>query len=410
MKNLIADQQTSRRNFIGKVGIGAAALAVSPACTFASNQASRRKIHLGIVGGGFGTGFQFHEHPNCIVEAVSDLIPERREGLMKVYGCSKSYESLEKLILDPKIEAVFIATPAPDHVRHVVMTLKAGKHVLCAVPAAMTIEECYKLREAVRSSGLTYMMAETSYFRQNTISVRKFYHDGLFGNLFSAAAEYNHPGLDALWFANGKPTWRHGLPPLLYPTHCTSFLISVTGERLTHVSGLGWGDDSALLKNNPYMNPFWNETAFFKTSKGHPFRVEVNWKGALRGAERGEWRGDKMSFYSSLNDGADHTIIREADGIGKDDAGFQRKTNLVETYKQPMWWQTEMLPEKLRHNSGHDGSHSFITHEFIDALLNNRQPAVNVYEALAYTAPGIVGHQSALKNGESMKIPDFDMK
>lgn len=410
MNNRISDHQTSRRNFIGKVGIGAAALAVAPACTFAGELTSTRKIRIGIVGGGFGTGFQFHEHPNCIVEAVSDLIPERREGLMKVYGCSKSYESLEKLILDPKIEAVFIATPAPDHVRHVVATLKAGKHVLCAVPAAMTIEDCHKLREAVRSTGLTYMMAETSYFRQNTISVRKFYKEGLFGNLFSAAAEYNHPGLDALWFTNGKPTWRHGLPPLLYPTHCTAFLISVTGERLTHVSGLGWGDDSLLLKNNPYKNPFWNETAFFKTNKGHPFRVEVNWKGALRGAERGEWRGDKMSFFSSLNDGAEHTIIREADAIGKDDAGFQRKTNVAETYKQPMWWQTEMLPEKLRHNSGHDGSHSFITHEFIDALLNNRQPVVNVYEALAYTAPGIVGHQSALKNGEYMKIPDFDDK
>lgn len=410
MNKQIPDHQTSRRNFIGKAGLGISALAAAPRYTFASEQTSTRKIRIGIVGGGFGTGFQFHEHPNCTVEAVSDLIPERREGLMKIYHCSKSYESLEKLLHDPKIEAVFIATPAPDHVRHCVETLKAGKHVLCAVPAAMTLEECHKLREAVRSSGLTYMMAETSYFRQNTISVRKFYREGLFGNLFSAAAEYNHPGLEVLWFKDGKPTWRHGLPPLLYPTHCTAFLISVTGERLTHVSGLGWGDNSGLLKNNPYNNPFWNETAFFKTNKGNPFRVEVNWKGALRGAERGEWRGDKMSFYSSLNDGAEHTIIRETDNVGKDDAGFQRKTNVVETYKQPNWWQTDMLPEPLRHNSGHDGSHSFITHEFIDSLINNRQPAVNVYEALAYTAPGIVAHQSALKNSEYMKIPDFDIK
>jgi len=106
----------------------------------------------------------------------------------------------------------------------------------------------------VKSSGLTYMMAETSYYRQNTISVRKFYKEGLFGNIFSAAAEYNHPGLESLWFENGKPTWRHGLPPMLYPTHCTSFLISITGERLKHVSGLGWGDKSELLKNNPYKN------------------------------------------------------------------------------------------------------------------------------------------------------------
>ena len=401
-------QSSGRRRFIAKAGIGMASLAIAPNITIAGGQPATRRIRIGIVGGRFGAGFQFHEHPDCIVEAVSDLRADRRENLMKVYGCSKSYESLEKLILDPKVEAVFIATPAPDHVRHAVMTLKAGKHVLSAVPAAMTIEDCYLLRDTVRSTGLTYMMAETSYFRQNTISVRKFYKDGLFGEMFSAAAEYNHPGLETLWFEDMKPTWRHGLPPLLYPTHCTAFLISVTGERLTKVSGLGWGDQSPLIQNNPYHNPFWNETAFFKTNKGKPFRVEVNWKGALRNTERGEWRGDKMSFFSSFDEGKDHTIVRVAETTGKDDAGFQHKTNVTEAYPQHNWWQTDLLPEPLRHNSGHDGSHCFITHEFIDALIHNRQPKVNVYEALAYTAPGIVGHQSALKDGEYLDIPDFD--
>ena len=127
----------NRRKFIGNAGLGIASLAVSSNFSSAVAQTNTRKIRIGIVGGRFGAGFQFHEHPDCIVEAVSDLRTDRRENLMKVYGCSKSYESLEQLILDPKIEAVFIATPAPDHVHHVVMTLKAGKHVLCAVPAAM---------------------------------------------------------------------------------------------------------------------------------------------------------------------------------------------------------------------------------------------------------------------------------
>ena len=253
------------------------------------------------------------------------------------------------------------------------------------------------------------MMAETSVWMQNTISVKKLYREGAFGDIFSAAAEYNHPGLDTLWFENGKPTWRHGMPPLLYPTHCTSFLISVTGERLTHVSGFGWGDDSPMLKNNNYNNPFWNGTAFFKTNKGNPFKVEVNWKGALINTVRAEWVGDKMSFFSGFKEGGEeHTIIRVTDKIGNDDVGFKYKDNRTETYKQPMWWKTDMLPEPLRHNSGHDGSHTFITHEFIDSLVNNRQPEVNIYEALAYTAPGIVAHESALKGGEFMMIPSFD--
>ena len=383
-------------------------IALAPQYLFAKNQDLGNKVRIGIIGGGFGASFYFHEHPNCIVAAVSDLRKDRREHLMEVYGCTQSYDSLELLLGDSNIDAVFIATPAPDHVRHVVASLDAGKHVLCAVPAAMTIEDCYTLRDAVRRTGLTYMMAETSVYRQNTISVRQLYKEGKFGEIFSAAAEYNHPGLEALWFEDGKPTWRHGLPPLLYPTHCTSFLISVTGERLTSVSALGWGDQSPLLKNNPYQNPFWNETAFFQTNKNHPFRVEVNWRGALINAERAEWRGENMSFISSPTESSEHTLIRSVDAEGKDDAGFQIKSNITEKYLQPKWWKTDLLPKSLRHDSGHDGSHVFITHEFIDAIINKRQPIVNVYEALAYTAPGIIAHESALKNGEYMKIPNLD--
>lgn len=398
----------NRRKFINMAGIGVSALAVNPRFAFAGEPKTNRKIRIGIVGGGFGAGFNFHEHPNCTVEAVSDLLTYRRENLMKVYQCTKSYESLELLLRDRKVEAVFIATPAPDHAKHVIASLKAGKHVLCAVPAAMTLEECNDIRAMVRRTGLTYMMAETSVYRQSTISVRKLYNEGKLGTIFSAASEYNHPGLEKLFFKDDKPTWRHGLPPMLYPTHCTSFLISVTGERLKTVTCLGWGDDSPLLKNNPYNNPFWNQTAFFKTDKEHPFRVEVNWKGALKEAERAEWRGTKMSFFDPTVGTGNFTTVRLADEVAKDDAGFMHTRNIAEVYKVPEWYNTDMLPEPLRHFSGHGGSHTFITHEFIDALVNNREPRVNIYEALAYTAPGIVANQSSLKDGETMTIPNFD--
>ena len=62
----------------------------------------------------------------------------------------------------------------------------------------------------------------------------------------------------------------------------------------------------------------------------------------------------------------------------------------------------------LRHNSGHHGSHPFITYEFVEACLNERRPTVDIYEALAYTVPGIIAHESALKGGITMKIPPFD--
>lgn len=400
--------QINRRRFLTLAGATASALSISPRFAFAGRPVSDRKLRVGIVGGRFGLGFYFHEHPNCTVEAVSDLIPDRRAALMKTYQCSKSYESLERLLKDPKVEAVALFTPAPDHARHVIQSLRAGKHVLCAVPAAMSIEECGQVLDTVKKTGLTYMMAETSVFREETITAKQLYKEGKFGTIFSSSAQYYHPGLEVLYFENdGKPTWRHGLPPMLYPTHVTAFLIAVTGERLTNVSCQGWGDDSPMLKGNPYKNPFWNETAFFKTNKGHAFTGEVCWKGALVGCERGEWRGDKMSLYSEYKHNEPHKVFA-TEKVGTDDGGFKIAEPEMQPYKATDWWKTDLLPQPLRHNSGHGGSHTFITHEFVDAIVNNRKPLIDIHEALAYTAPGIVAHQSALKGGEYMKIPSFD--
>jgi hypothetical protein len=67
-----------------------------------------------------------------------------------------------------------------------------------------------------------------------------------------------------------------------------------------------------------------------------------------------------------------------------------------------------LLPPGLRHDSDHRGSHTFLTHEFIDSIVKDRNPLIDVYEAVAYTAPGIVAHQSAMKGGELLAIPQYD--
>jgi len=404
----VASAPLSRRGFLTTTSAAAAALAAAPLTAWPAEPSTGKRIRVGIVGGGFGLSFQFHEHPDCIVEAVSDLRPERRDRLMKTYRCAKSYESLEKLILDRNIDAVAIFTPAPDHVRHSVAALRAGKHVLCAVPAAMTLEECRLLVDTVKQTGLTFMMAETSYYQQHTISARKFYEEGRFGELFATESEYHHAGLESLFWENGKRTWRHGFPPMHYPTHCTAHLVGVSGERLTEVTCNGWGDDDPVAKDNAYKNPFWNETAFFRTDRGHSFRVAVWWKGAHRGTERAQWFGTKLSFFCGHPNGLGPIIVRAGGQTEQDSGGFTRQLSEFERYEQPQWWRTEMLPAALRHDTGHEGSHAFLTHEFVDALLKNRKPTVDVFTAVACTAPGIVAHQSALRDGERMKIPSFE--
>lgn len=411
-RDLCGGDGSSRRDFLKATGGAVAGVTLAGRLAMAVTM-PQKKVRIGVVGGGFGRSFQWHEHPNCAVEAVSDLRPERRDGLMKTYQCGKSYNSLEELVRDKDIDAVAIFTEGPNHVRHVAEAMKHGKHAISAVPACMGggVEEAELLLDTVKKYGLTYMMAETSYYQQPTISVRKLYEQGKFGEIYYCEAEYQHAGLEVLYFENGKRTWRHGMAPMHYPTHSTALLTSVTGERLTEVACHGWGDDSPICKDNVYKNPFWNESAMFKTDRGHAFRVNVWWKGAHRGCERAQWIGNRMSFYGGHPNGLGPTIVRSAEGRKeKDDAGFVRDLPEMERYAQPEWWKTDLLPEPLRHNSGHHGSHTFLTHEFVDALIHERPPAVDVYEALAYTVPGVVAHQSALRGGELLKIPQFDTR
>jgi len=355
---------------------------------------SDRKVRIGVVGGGFGSAFHWHEHPNAVVEAVSDLRSDRRDRLMRVYRCDKSYDSLEKLVLDKNVDAVAIFTGAPDHARHVVLSMKAGKHCISAVPACLSLEEAEEMREVKEKTGLRYMMAETSCYRWETLTAKKLYADGQFGEIFYTEAEYYHntaggPERQSLWYYQGKPTWRYGYPPMLYVTHATGFLVGVTGERLVRVSCLGWADDDPAYQENAYRNPFTNQMALFQTERGNICRCG-QFRKVHAGGERAQWFGTKMTMYMA-GDAGQPFVIRQP---GRPDI-----TQL------PNYWHR--VPRAMRRDSGHGASHPFLTHEFITALVEDREPAIDLYESLAMTVPGILAHHSSLKDGEQMRIPDF---
>ncbi len=369
-----------------------------------------KKIHIGIVGGGFGNAFHWHLHPNCVVEAVADTREDRLTALAENYHSNKKYKSLEEMLKDDQIDAIAVFSGAPDHVKHSVACMNAGKHVISAVPACINLDQAEQLAESVRKTGMTYMMAETSYYHPATISARQFYKEGHFGDIYYTEAEYHHAGMEyVLWEEeDGSHTWRWGLPPMLYPTHCTSFLIGTTSERLTSVSCIGWGDNDPILEGNWYKNKFWNETALFKTDREHAFRVSINWRGAFGGCERAQWYGSKMSLFEGHPNGVGSVIRRSSHKMGADSAGFAREESEFEQYTYPNY--AEMyLPESLQVGGGHEGAEPFLTHEFIDALVNDRKPAIDVNEALAYTVPGIVAHMSAEKDGMQMNIPNIEI-
>lgn len=346
---------------------------------------SDRKVRVGIVGYGvcrFGAAFGFQDHPNVEIVAVSDLMPDRRRGLMKACRCDKSYESLETLVKDDKIEAVFVATDAPSHARHCMEVLKHGKHVMTAVPAVFgSIEQAEQLLETVQKTGLKYMMAETSCFHAGCYAMRRIYQAGGFGRLIYSEGEYYHYGPKPIDSFKG---WRIGLPPLWYPTHSTAYYVGVTGKRFTSVSCVGFNAGFGAYRSgaNKYDNPFSDEVALFQTSEGGSSRM-LMCKG-IRGlvVERGRVFGQKGWMEGT-----------EYHGAAKE---------LPDIARPP-------LPPGMP-AGGHGGSHGPLANEFIMSILENREPMVNIYEALAMTVPGIIAHQSALKDAETLKIPQYALR
>ncbi|MEA2062217.1 MAG: Gfo/Idh/MocA family oxidoreductase [Gemmatimonadota bacterium] len=409
MSNTNEGKSISRRRFITAATGTAVSLAAAPSVIAQSKSTKYRKsdklMRIGVVGGRFGASFYWHEHPNCKVTAVCDLRDDRIETLKKTYQCSTAYKDFKELIADKNVDAVAVCTPMPLHVPMSVAAMKAGKHVLSAVAAGMNEQECVELLETVKKTGMLYMMAETSFFRREIITCRQWAAEKKFGEIIYSEAEYHHDGIEAYWFNDdGSPTWRHGLPPMHYPTHATGIVVPVTGERLTEVTAIGWGDGAEIQSPNAYNNPFWCEASMFKTSGGHASRVSVFRRVASGGAERGQFLGTEMSFYMPRPGGIPAQVARREKGEVIKNMYTESKI-VTEPYEPPNHY--ELLPEPLRHPSGHGGSHTHITHEFVMAVLENRQPAVNIYEALAFTIPGFYAHQSALEGGTSLKIPDY---
>jgi predicted dehydrogenase len=360
------------------------------------------------VGGRFGSSFQWHLDPDAKVTAVCDIRPEALQRLSEVYRCNTTYKTFRELLRHPELDAVGVFTPAPLHAWMAVESMKAGKHVISAVPAGLSVEELEEILETVKKTGMKYMMAETSYYRPEVITCGEWAREGKFGTIFYSEAEYHHEGLLPLMFdERGLPTWRHGFPPMLYPTHSTGMVVPVTGERLTEVQAVGWGDDHEILKTNAYQNPFWNTTGFFKTSGGHASRISVFWHVAAGGTERGQFFGDHLSYIMERPERSPNTVIRisKAGETVLDSNGYPEGKVSIEAFQQPNY--LERLPQSMRVKTGHGGSHTFLTHEFISAIVEDRHPSVNIWEAIAYTLPGIVAHQSALRGGEVLKIKDY---
>lgn len=425
------------------------------------------KIKIGFVGYGFfSKNFVdlFGMHPDVEKVCVAELVAERREEVKNKHPEVTVYSSYDEMLEIADINCVAVFSQRHLHGPMVIKALKAGKHVYSAVPIGCTIKEIEEIVNLVKKTHLVYMMGETCYYYPSAIYCREKYKNGDFGKFVYAEAQYYHDIREMYndFKHSGGEKWKRvaGIPPMYYPTHSISMVFSAINQYATKVSCMGLRDDypDEIFgeEKNDFENPFSNETALFRMSGGGVVRINefrrvgINKPSTYITCFYGENAAyDRVTdnhFFQTApfvdRNGTEHEMYlenvsdqlmpeaylefkeRAISGIrdnseSNSDLGWRLKNMKWDEHKTPVSVATiegftkiqkrERLPKSFRNIQpfAHFNSHPFLVDDFCRAVVEGKLPPNNAWDAARYMIPGIIAHESALRGGELMDIPDL---
>ncbi|HEY9560496.1 MAG TPA: Gfo/Idh/MocA family oxidoreductase [Anseongella sp.] len=371
-----------------------------------------QKINIAIIGLGFGAEFIpiYQRHPQANLVAICQRNPEKMNQIGDAFGIEKRYTDYGELLKDPDIDAVHINTPIPDHAAQALKALRAGKHVACTVPMATSVEDCQKIVEAVKETGLTYMMMETVVYAREFLFMKELYDNGELGKLQFIKASHQQD-------MDGWPDYWPGLPPMHYATHCVGPVLGITRDEAEYVSCFGSGTIREELHAH-YNSPFAVETAHIKFRNSdlsaHVYRSLFDTARQYR--ESFEVYGSKKAVEWPLIEGRPlvvHTAKRPEPEIPEEmecpDYAHLLPQPIQRFTTKGVYDEDDHQHLSFTQGAGHGGSHPHLVHEFVSALVESRQPFPNARQSANITCVGILAHESALKGGELVRLPDFTL-
>ncbi|MEW1948770.1 Gfo/Idh/MocA family oxidoreductase [Pseudarthrobacter sp902506025] len=389
---------------------------------------------IGILGAGqFGGQFAhlFNLHPGISAVHMVDQLPARAESVaerLELAGVLPDFDAL----LASDIDAVAIFTQRWTHGPLVERALRAGKHVYSAVPMAVSEDEIERIIEAVRETGLVYMMGETSYYNPATVYAREQHAAGRFGRIFYSEGDYVHDmdlGFYDAYQYSGGDRWKEtaSYPPMLYPTHAIGGVLGAVPAHAVSVSCVGVSDqrnDGVFDKDvSMFGNDFSNATALFELNDGGVMRTNemrrVGYPSHIR-ESRFRFFGTEASFeqlakVTVWQDKQDvHDISEQMEtrpSMSLDDPSLAHVApELRDAFVSglsPVHDAGRLPVEFQGAPNGHEGSHHFLVDDFVTAVNNRTLPPLNAWVAARFTLPGIVAHESARQNGARLPIRDF---
>lgn len=372
----------------------------------------KKVINVAIVGLGFGAEFIpiYQKHPNANMYAICQRNPEKLNEIGDHFSIEKRFDNYDELLKDPEIDAVHINTPIPNHAEQSIKALRAGKHVACTVPMATTVDECKQIVDIVNETGLTYMMMETVVYAREFLFMKELYEKGELGKIQFLKASHQQD-------MEGWPNYWPGLPPMYYATHCVGPVLALTRDEAEYVSCFGSGTIDEEL-HQYYNSPFAVESAHvrFRNSDltAHVYRSLFDTARQYR--ESFEVYGSKKAVEWPLIEG-EPLVVHTAK---------KPEPEIPEHVECPDF--AHLLPSEIQafttggvyddgsnqhlsftQGAGHGGSHPHLVHEFISALVAGRSPFPNAVQSANMTCVGILAHESALRDGKVLKMPDFTL-
>ena len=361
-------------------------------------------IKVGIVGlRGFSVVGAMKAMPDEVkITAMCDLDEDCLKRAKDEIGLEESqcYRIYEDMLEKADIDAVVISTPMQCHVPQAILALQAGKHVMCEVTAAVTMDELWWLIENVEKSGKIYMYAENYCYMPELQLVRAMVKKGMFGEIYYGEGEYTHDCTELRnW--HGKTGWRTywqmGTRGAFYPTHSLGPVMQCfDDDRIVSISSFSPGN------HNPYglRNDDLTQT-LCQLESGKLVKIRVDTISP---------RPHAMTYYQIQGTKGCYEAPRGLGDVAKvavvtddDPQGY--------TKWRPLSDFNDLLPDRYKtgagEGAGHGGGDYYIVADFIHAIETGVQPELNVYKAAEWTSVALLSQLSVTNKGRTFEVPNF---
>ena len=167
-------------------------------------------LKVGIIGCGSIAkqrhGYEYFHNSDVEIKGFYDLIPERAQALVDLYG-GKVYAGVDELLADPEIDAVSVCMANAFHAEISIKALKADKHVLCEKPMAVSLEECEAMVAAAKENGKRLLIGHNQRLAPAHKKAKEILSSGALGRVITFQSTFGPKGPEMWSMDKSANTW-----------------------------------------------------------------------------------------------------------------------------------------------------------------------------------------------------------